>query len=97
MGAMPATTGHLVTIDIAITNRASPKDATITDQKCTYEKSPAEEPLPGIVGFIQLSNYSWGPAATRALPSSLPVYLVKFLMKRADRSFAFSSQIAGSA
>ena len=41
--------------------------------------------------------YSWGPAATRALPSSLPVYLVKFLMKRADRSFAFSSQIAGSA
>ena len=42
-------------------------------------------------------NYSWGPAATRALPSSLPVYLVKFLMKRADRSFAFSSQIAGSA
>ena len=42
-------------------------------------------------------NYSWGPAATRALPSSLPVYLVKFLMKRADRSLAFSSQTAGSA
>ncbi len=40
--------------------------------------------------------YSWGPAATRALPSSLPVYLAKFLMKRADRSLAFSSQIAGS-
>ena len=46
---------------------------------------------------ISAVNYSWGPAATRALPSSLPVYLVKFLMKRADRSFAFSSQIAGSA
>jgi len=44
-----------------------------------------------------LKDYSWGPAATRALPSSLPVYLLKFLMKRPARSFAFSSQIAGSA
>jgi len=44
-----------------------------------------------------LIYYSWGPAATRALPSSLPVYLVKFLMKRADRSFAFSSQMEASA
>ena len=31
-------------------------------------------------------NYSLGPASTRALPSSLPVYLLKFLMKRAARS-----------
>ena len=43
------------------------------------------------------NNHSWGPAATRALPASLPVYLTKFLTKRADRSLAFSSQIAGSA
>ena len=42
-------------------------------------------------------DYSWGPAATRALPSSLPVYLAKFLMKRADRSLAFSSQTEASA
>ena len=44
-----------------------------------------------------LLTYSWGPAATRALPSSLPVYFSKFLMKRADRSLAFSSQMEASA
>ena len=33
-------------------------------------------------------NYSCGPAATRDLPSSLPVYFTKFLMKRPARSFA---------
>ena len=54
----------------------------------TYKKPPAE--AGGLLSFyvklINNLNYSWGPAATRALPSSLPVYLVKFLMKRADRS-----------
>ena len=45
----------------------------------------------------RLAAYSWGPAATRALPSSLPVYFSKFLMKRADRSLAFSSQMEASA
>ena len=43
------------------------------------------------------SSYSWGPAATRALPASLLSYLTKFLMKRPARSLAFSSQTAGSA
>ena len=41
--------------------------------------------------------YSWGPAFTRALPASLPVYLSKFLTKREARSFAFSSQTPASA
>ena len=49
------------------------------------------------VWLSALPTYSWGPAATRALPSSLPVYLAKFLMKRADRSLAFSSQTPASA
>ena len=61
---------------------------------------PAKIPRPygrGIVCQVRLLNYSWGPAATRALPSSLPVYLAKFLMKRSDRSLAFSSQMEASA
>ena len=45
----------------------------------------------------RLAAYSWGPAATRALPSSLPVYFSKFLMKRADRSLALVSHSAASA
>ena len=41
----------------------------------------------GISGIQDAAvNYSLGPASTRALPSSLPVYLLKFLMKRAARS-----------
>ena len=36
------------------------------------------------------NNQSLGPAATNALPASLPVNLVKLLMKRLARSFAFS-------
>ena len=43
-------------------------------------------------------NYSaLGPAATNALPASLPVYLVKFLTKRFARSFALASHSATSA
>ena len=34
---------------------------------------------------------SFGPAATRLLPSSLPVNFTKFLMKRSARSLAFAS------
>ena len=52
---------------------------------------------PAKAGGRFYKSYSWGPASTRALPSSLPVYLVKFLMKRAARSLAFSSQMAASA
>ena len=46
-----------------------------------------------IMGCYLLWNYNFGPAATRALPASLPSYLAKFLMKRAARSFAFSSHL----
>ena len=44
-----------------------------------------------------LPTYSWGPAATRALPSSLPVYLTKFFWKRAARSSAFAFHSDASA
>ena len=40
--------------------------------------------------------YSFGPAATRALPCSLPSYLAKFLMKRLARSTALVSHSAAS-
>ncbi len=43
------------------------------------------------------ADYSWGPAATRALPASLPVYLTKFLMKRPARSSALAFHTATSA
>lgn len=36
-------------------------------------------------------NHNFGPAATSDLPSSLPQNFVKFLMKRAAKSLAFSS------
>ena len=46
----------------------------------------------------KICNYSaFGPAATRALPASLPSYLTKFLTKREARSFAFSSHWEASA
>lgn len=41
--------------------------------------------------------YSCGPAFTSALPASLTSYFVKFLMNRAERSFAFSSHWEASA
>jgi len=44
-----------------------------------------------------LLNYASGPAATRALPASLPVYLVKFFTKREARSFALVSHSVTSA
>ena len=52
------------------------------------------------VGFAfyfagKCAAYSCGPAATRALPASLVVYLTKFFWKREARSLAFSSQAGG--
>ena len=47
--------------------------------------------------FIDARDYSLGPASTRALPASLPVYLAKFLTKRPARSFALVSHSATSA
>ena len=41
--------------------------------------------------------YNFGPAATSALPASLPVNLAKFLMKRSARSLALASHCAASA
>ena len=46
---------------------------------------------------VTRSDYSWGPAETRALPCSLPSYFLKFLMKRLARSLAFSSHWEASA
>ena len=60
-------------------------------------KTPADCSA-GVDWLIRYSfNYSCGPAATRALPASLPVYFTKFLVKRAARSFAFTSHSAASA
>ncbi len=42
------------------------------------------------------SDYSFGPAETRALPCSLPSYLAKFLMKRPARSRALVSHSEAS-
>ena len=42
-------------------------------------------------------SYNLGPAATRALPASLPSYFLKFLMKRPARSSAFLFHSAASA
>ena len=70
---------------------------------CVFQTFHKPEPgrkirSPGENQFRECNQtYSWGPAATRALPSSLPVYLVKFFWKRAARSFAFSSQTEASA
>ena len=52
------------------------------------------QPFPFRVGRY---NYTVGPALTSALPASLPVYLAKFLTKRAARSLAFASHSPASA
>lgn len=41
-------------------------------------------------GGAAIGNYNFGPAATSDLPSSLPVNLLKFLMKRPARSSALT-------
>ncbi len=43
------------------------------------------------------TGYSWGPAATRALPSSLSVKSAKFFIKRWARSTALGSHSLASA
>lgn len=47
-------------------------------------------PEPGVFHHA-LSHQSSGPAVTKALPASFPVNLLKFLMKRSDKSFALVS------
>ena len=47
--------------------------------------------------FVSYWDYSLGPASTRALPASLPVYLTKFLMNRPARSLALVSHSDTSA
>ena len=47
--------------------------------------------------YITYHYSTTGPAATRALPASFPVYFTKFFTKRDARSFAFSSHSAASA
>ena len=50
-----------------------------------------------VFSILTQINYNCGPAATKALPASLPSYLAKFLMKRPAKSLAFSSHCAASA
>ena len=52
----------------------------------------SEMPSP-ILSVRKGTDYNFGPAATNALPASLPVNFTKFLMKRPARSFAFSSHL----
>ena len=59
-------------------------------QKVLYSFGPATFALCR-AKLLSALAYSLGPAATRALPASLPSYFLKFLMKRAARSLAFSS------
>ena len=84
----PALTGE---VTAGYRNRCDARPYDLTDKPEFEEhKNSRQSDLPG--EFLwSFSYYSWGPAATRALPSSLPVYLVKFLMKRADRSLALVS------
>ena len=44
------------------------------------------------VHTVSIIDYIFGPAATKALPASFVVNFSKFLMKREERSLAFSSQ-----
>lgn len=61
------------------------------------EKTPEDAPLGFSRETIYTAYQSCGPAATSALPASLPSYFLKFLMNLAARSFAFSSHSAASA
>ena len=64
-----------------------------------YTKHPRTSNRAGVFYLLtkQLRlHYSFGPAATRALPCSLPSYLAKFLMKRLARSTALVSHSAAS-
>lgn len=60
-------------------------------------KKPAKQTSAGFIISEFYQSYSFGPAATNALPASFVVYFSKFLIKRPARSFAFSSQTVGSA
>ena len=65
-------------------------EATLKPQQKNESLSPNETGGLAIL-MLTIKSYSCGPAATSALPASLVVYFAKFLMKRAARSFAFSS------
>ena len=45
-----------------------------------------------VLRILREKNHNFGPAATKALPASFVVNFSKFLMKREERSLAFSSQ-----
>ena len=49
------------------------------------------------VNIFSIFNYALGPAAIKALPSSLVAYLTKFHTKRAAKSSAFDCHCALSA
>ena len=64
-------------------------------QKMPIRASDQQQTSKMLVAFGP--NYNLGPAATRALPASLPSYFLKFLMKRAAKSSAFLFHSAASA
>ena len=51
---------------------------------------PLNQIFKGIYFHYQ-SNYNFGPAEINAFPAGVSVYFSKFLMYRAERSFAFFS------
>lgn len=61
-----------------------------------YEKSPAPADGSRTRRFRRSDYFTFGPAATRFLPSSLPVNFVKFFTKRLARSSAFVSHSLAS-
>ena len=89
----------------AAADRDMPRQATIRPaarfSAAKAKKRPRRKnPAGTLFGFIQntaLRHQALGPAATSALPASLPSYLTKFLIKRAARSCAFFSHSATSA
>ena len=77
------------------TTRKTSKPQNLTSE-ATLKPKKNESLSPNGTGglailMLTIKSYSCGPAATSALPASLVVYFAKFLMKRAARSFAFSS------
>ena len=78
--------------------RAAQKHWPAASGRRRYEKSPA--PADGSrtrrVSPKRSDYFTFGPAATRFLPSSLPVNFVKFFTKRLARSSAFVSHSLAS-
>lgn len=76
--------------------RAAQKHWPAASGRRRYEKSPAPADGSRTRRFRRSDYFTFGPAATRFLPSSLPVNFVKFFTKRLARSSAFVSHSLAS-